>query len=68
VVRDGSESDAWVKLPPDTLASHVGELVEQKAAELNYRFKVHARQVTGLLDVLGEVKTPLNKAAPIAEE
>lgn len=68
VVREGSESDAWLKLPPDTLASHVGELVEERAAELDYRLKVHARQVTGLLDVLGEVKTSLNKAAHVAEE
>jgi hypothetical protein len=55
-------------LPPDTLASHVGELVEHRAAELDYRLKVHARQVTGILDVLGEVKTSLNKAAHVAEE
>jgi GNAT superfamily N-acetyltransferase len=68
VVREGSESDAWVKLPPDTLASHVGELVGQQVAELDYRLKLHTRQVTGLLNVLGEVKSSLNKAANIAEE
>lgn len=68
VVREGSESDAWLKLPPDTLASHVGELVEERAAELDYRLKVHARQVTGILDVLGEVKTSLNKATHVAQE
>ena len=68
VVREGSESDAWVKLPPDTLASHVSELLGQQAAELDYRLKTHARQVTGILDVLGEVKTSLNKAAHVAEE
>jgi GNAT superfamily N-acetyltransferase len=68
VVREGSESDAWLKLPPDTLASHVGELVEERAAELDYRLKVHARQVSGILDVLGDVKTSLNKAAHVAEE
>jgi GNAT superfamily N-acetyltransferase len=68
VVREGSESDAWVKLPPDTLASHVGELVGQQVAELDYRLKMHTRQVSGLLNVLGEVKTSLNKAAHVAEE
>ncbi len=68
VVREGSESDAWLKLPPDTLASHVGELVEQRVAELDYRLKVHAHQVNGILDVLGEVKASLNKAAHVAEE
>jgi GNAT superfamily N-acetyltransferase len=68
VVREGSESDAWLKLPPDTLGSHVGELVEHQAAELDYRLKRHARQVTGILDVLGEVKTSLNKAVKVAQE
>ena len=68
VVREGSESDAWLKLPPDTLGSHVGELVEYQAAELDYRLKRHARQVTGILDVLGEVKTSLNKAVKVAQE
>jgi GNAT superfamily N-acetyltransferase len=68
VVREGPESDAWLKLPPDTLASHVGELVEHRAAELDYRLKVHARQVGGLLDAITEVKASLNKASHVAEE
>ncbi len=68
VERDGSESEAWLKLPPDNLASHVGELMEHQAAELNYRFKLHARQVSTLLDVVAEVKTSLAKAAHDAGE
>lgn len=57
VERAGSESEAWLKLPPDTLASHVGELVEKQAAELDYRLKLHARQVSDILEVLSEVKS-----------
>jgi GNAT superfamily N-acetyltransferase len=68
VVREGSESEARLRLPPDTLASHVDELVGERAAELDYRLKVRARQVSGILDVLGEVKTSLGKAAHVAEE
>ncbi|MES3015228.1 MAG: GNAT family N-acetyltransferase [Pseudomonadota bacterium] len=68
VVREGSESDAWLKLPPDTFASHVDELVEHQAAELDYRLKLHARQVGGLLNVIGEVKTSLGKVSHVAEE
>ena len=68
VVREGSESDATVKLPPDTLGSHVGEMVEQQVAELDYRLKQHARRVNGLLGALGEVKQSLNKATHLAEE
>jgi len=68
VVREGSESDAWLKLPPDTFASHIDELVEHQAAELDYRLKVHARQVGGLLNAIGEVKTSMGKATHVAEE
>lgn len=68
VERDGSESEAWLKLPPDTFASHVGEMVENQAAELDYRLKLHARQVSDILDVVSEVRTSLGKAAHVAEE
>ena len=68
VVREGSESDAWLKLPPDSFASHIDELVEQRAAEIDYRLKVRARQVGGLLNAIGEVKTSLGKTARVAEE
>jgi GNAT superfamily N-acetyltransferase len=60
VERDGSESEAWLTLPPDTLASHVGELVEKQAAELDYRLKVGARQVSDFIEVLSDVKTQID--------
>ena len=44
VERDGSESEAWLKLPPDTLASQLDELIGEQAAELDYRLKLHARR------------------------
>lgn len=56
VVRDGPESDAHLRLPPDTLGSHVGELVEHRAAELDYRLKLRARQVGNLLGGIGAVQ------------
>ena len=56
VERDGSESEAWLKLPQDTLASHVGELVEKQAAELDYRLKLRARQVSDFLEGLADEK------------
>jgi GNAT superfamily N-acetyltransferase len=68
VVREGSESDAWLRLPPDTLASHVGELVEHQAAELDYRLKLHARQVGDLLSAFTEVKSALGKTSDVAQE
>ena len=68
VVREGSESDARLKLPPDTFASHIDELVERQAAEMDYRLKFHARKVGGLLDVITEVKSSMAKATHVAEE
>ena len=68
VERSGSESDAWLKLAPDTFSSHVDEVVEQQAAELDYRLKVQARKVGDILDVLSEVKVGLAKGAAIASE
>jgi hypothetical protein len=68
VERDGSESEAWLKLPPDSFASHVGEMVEQQAAEFDYQFKRRARQVGEILGVISEVKASMGKTAHIAEE
>ena len=63
VERSGSESDAWLRLPPDTFGSHVDEIVEQQAAELDYRLKQGARRIGGLLDALSDAKASLSKVA-----
>ena len=39
IERDGSESEAWLKLPPDSLASHLDQLIVDRAAEFDYRIK-----------------------------
>ena len=68
VERDGSESEALLTLPPDTLASHVGELVEHQVAELDYRLKLHARQVSGLLGAVSSLRMASGTAAHGAED
>jgi RimJ/RimL family protein N-acetyltransferase len=45
VVRDGSEAQALLRLPPDSVASHVEQLVETSAAEWDYRFKVQSQRI-----------------------
>lgn len=47
VERFGAESQAWLQLPPDTIASRVGEIVEQSAAEIDYRIKRHSLRGEG---------------------
>jgi GNAT superfamily N-acetyltransferase len=66
--RDGSESEALLRLPRETFASHVDELVEDSAAELDYRFKVQARRVDRLLEAIGEVKTQLGEAGKTGQQ
>ena len=48
VVREGSEAQALLKLPADSVASHVEQLVETSAAEWDYRLKLHADRVERL--------------------
>lgn len=39
IEREGSESQAWLALPEDSLSTRLGELFEERAAQWNYRFK-----------------------------
>jgi RimJ/RimL family protein N-acetyltransferase len=57
VHRSGSETDAYVQLPHDTLASKLEQWVGDGAAELDYRLKQQARAVDAVLGAIGEVKS-----------
>jgi RimJ/RimL family protein N-acetyltransferase len=59
VERDGPESQAWLKLPRDTFATQMSEVIEEHAAEMNYRLKVHAKRLDALLDAVAEVKAAI---------
>lgn len=48
VEREGPECEAWLKLPPDSFASHLDEFLGDSAAEIDYRLKRHAHQVGNL--------------------
>ncbi|HMO46612.1 MAG TPA: GNAT family N-acetyltransferase [Rubrivivax sp.] len=54
IVRDGPQSDAWVKLAPENLASRVEELVEDRVADLDYRLKLQAHRAEALLPGRGK--------------
>jgi len=45
IEREGPESQAWLRLPPDSLASQVEALVEGQAAEVDFGIKVQAHSV-----------------------
>lgn len=67
VQRDGSESQAVLKLPPDDVISRMGQLLEDRAAELDYRLKVQARRMDELLHAVTQLKAQLAKTGRSAE-
>lgn len=61
VVREGSEAEARLKLPPETFASHIEALVEGQAAEFDYQLKSNSQRLDGLLSFFTEVKDGIGK-------
>lgn len=59
VERSGGDSDACLKLPPLDLASRLEEMVEGRAAEIDYSLKRRAHQIDGLMSSLAEVSAHL---------
>jgi ribosomal protein S18 acetylase RimI-like enzyme len=51
VVRDGGESEARLRLPPESVGSHLEELVEGQAAELDYQMKIGAHRIDQLFNL-----------------
>ncbi len=56
IERDGSESEAYLKLPPADLDSHMTELLEERVAQTDYRLKLQAHQFWSVLGMLQEVR------------
>jgi GNAT superfamily N-acetyltransferase len=63
VERDGTDSCAWLKLPPDTLASHVEQHLEVRAAEADYQFKRYAKRWGRWLDMARGLRHRLSRSA-----
>jgi hypothetical protein len=53
VERDGSETEAYLRLPPANWDSQLTELVSEQFAQTNYAIK---KQVKRFLDTLAEVQ------------
>jgi len=68
VERDGSESEAWLRLPPDTMSSHVGEAIERHMAEVDFQLKRHARTLGSFIDGVAEVKSKLDASGKSADQ
>lgn len=68
VERDGPEAEAWLKLPPDSISSQVGELVGHQVAEFDYQLKLHAQRLSTWLKSVSEVKTHMSETDRSASE
>ena len=52
VERDGPDAEAWLKLPPDTVGTHLDSSLQSLAAELIYRVKYRAMHVSDWVRLL----------------
>jgi RimJ/RimL family protein N-acetyltransferase len=62
IERDGSESEAHLRLPPADFDSRVTELVNQQVALTDYHLKVQAKQFWRLLTVLQDIRQGVREA------
>lgn len=62
IERDGSESEAHLRLPPADFDSRVTELVNQQVALTDYHLKVQAKQFWGLLNMLQDIRQGVREA------
>jgi RimJ/RimL family protein N-acetyltransferase len=54
--RAGSETDAYLRLPPATFDSRMAELVEEQVAQTDYRLKQQAKRFWAFLAGVQEVR------------
>jgi GNAT superfamily N-acetyltransferase len=68
VERDGSESAAWLRLPPDSFGSQVEQALERHLGELDFQFKRQARVLNDFVDSVAEVKSHFDASGRAAKE
>ena len=68
VERDGSESEAYLQLPPANLDSRMAQIVEQQFAEMDYSLKKQAKQFWDFLAQLQEIRQGVREGRHKAAE
>ncbi|HEY0955903.1 MAG TPA: GNAT family N-acetyltransferase [Roseateles sp.] len=68
VERDGSESEAWLRLPPDTVGSQVEQALDRHLGELDFHFKRQARALSDFVETVAEVKSHFDTSGRAAKE
>ncbi len=62
LVREGAETEAYLRLPEATLDTRMTEIVEEHLAEMDYRLKVQAKRFWGFLAGLQEIRSGVRAA------
>ncbi|MEN9474254.1 MAG: hypothetical protein RIS48_974 [Pseudomonadota bacterium] len=62
VVREGTESQAYLELPPADFRSQVGELLAEGLARTDYHLKSGVKQVRGVIDLMHEIREGVRDA------
>ena len=62
IERDGSESEAHLRLPPADFDSRVTEMVSEQVAITDYHLKSQAKQFWGFLSVLQDIRQGVREA------
>ena len=68
VERDGGDTLARLRLPPDNLRSHLDAFFESSAAEVDYRWKAQGKRMNGVLGSLGEIRQQIADHARKSDE
>jgi GNAT superfamily N-acetyltransferase len=62
VVRDGSETEAFLRLPAANVDSQVTQIVNEHMSEMDYQLKAKAKQFREILAVLQEIRQGVRRA------
>lgn len=68
VERDGSESAAYLRLPPESFGSQVEQALERHLGELDFQFKRQARVINEFVDSVAEVKAHFDGSGRAAKQ
>ncbi len=68
VARDGSESAAYLRLPPDSFGSQVEQALERHLGELDFQFKRQAQVISEFVESVAEVKAHFDASGRAAKE
>lgn len=68
VERDGGDAEAVLKLPRETLGTHVEEMLGRQAAEFDYNLKLGAHRLDRLLDMIADVRDGVGHSGGVGSQ